>query len=287
MKEIAVKEIENQIFTIRGLQVMIDRDLAEFYKVETKVLNQAVKRNLDRFPDSFRFSLSKEEKLELVTNCDRFASLKHSTSNPNAFTEQGVAMLSAVLHSSIAVQISIHIMNAFVDYRKNLLNSESLIFRMNRVENKLIEGDKKFDQLFLALEKKETLPEKGIFFEGQVYDAYDFVTKLIKKAEKEIILIDNYIDDTVLTMFTKRKRNVAVTIYTKNLTKELSLDLEKHNSQYPPIDIKDFKDSHDRFLLLDGVTLYHIGASLKDLGKNWVAFSRMDSLANGLLEKLK
>ena len=232
------REIGSRIFTIRGIQVMIDRDLAEVYSVDTKVLNQAVKRNIERFPEIFRFQLSENEKIELVTNCDRFSSLKHSLSLPYAFTEQGVSMLSAVLRSETAIRVSIQIMNAFVEMRKFVSNNAGLFQRLDKMEVKQIEADQKFEQIFKALESRELQPEKGIFFEGQVFDAYAFVSGIIKKATKSIILIDNYIDETVLTILAKRDKIVSAAIYTKQISKQLELDLKKHNVQYPEIAIK-------------------------------------------------
>ena len=280
------QHIENRIFTIRGKQVMFDRDLAEMYQVEVKRLNEQVKRNIDRFPETFRFQLNSQEKDKLVANYDRFESLKHSTVNPYAFTEQGVAMLSAVLRSDIAVKVSIQIMNAFVELRK-LVGQETLQhLRLSSIENKLIEHDQKFNKLFSALENSE-LPQRGVYFDGQVYDAYQFVSDVIKNAKSSIILIDNYIDDSILTLFSKRKKNVTATIYTASISKQLRLDLEKHNAQYPEVKAELFKQSHDRFLIIDEKELYHIGASLKDLGKKWFAFSRMDSLCKDVLSKIK
>lgn len=280
------KEVENRIFNIRGVQVMIDRDLAEMYSVETKVLNQAVKRNIERFPSIFRFQLSGDERIELVTICDRFENLKHATVNPYAFTEQGVAMLSAVLRSETAVKVSIQIMTAFVEMRKVLQSNAALFQRLDKVELRQMEADQKFEQIFKALESKNPQPDTGIFFDGQVFDAWVFVTGLVKSAQASLRLIDNYVDETVLTLFTKRNAGVEATIYTQKLTPQLQLDLNKHNAQYPAIQIKLLADSHDRFLLIDDKELYHIGASLKDLGKKWFAFSRMDSLTNEILNKL-
>lgn len=287
MKLAHYKHIENKIFTIRGVQVMLDSDLAELYQVETKVLNQAVKRNIDRFPESFRFQLNDEEKSELVTNCDRFDKLKHSSSNPYAFTEQGVAMLSAVLRSDVAVKTSIQIMQAFVNMRKFLLNNASLFQRLDQLETKQLKTDEKVEKVFKALEAGIVQPEKGIFFEGEIFDAYSLVSKIIKSANESIILIDNYVDDSVLTLLTKRDNNVSAFIYTQKITKALRLDLEKHNEQYSSIQVHALKNSHDRFLIIDEKHLYHIGASLKDLGKKWFAFSQMDDLVQSVLDRLK
>lgn len=278
--------IQSRIFLFRNLPVMIDRDLADLYQVETKVLNQAVKRNIDRFPETFRFALVDEEKNELVTNCDRFEKLKHSSSAPYAFTEQGVAMLSAVLRSDIAIKVSIQIMNAFVEMRKTLQTNSTLFQRLERVEIKQLQADQNFEKLFKALEQKQLSPDKGIFFNGQMFDAYVFVSKLIKKAKNEIFLIDNYVDESVLQLLTKRKKGVTAIIYTKSISKTLSQDLKKHNSQYDSITVKTLPKSHDRFLVIDSSELYHIGASLKDLGKKWFAFSRMNDLLPELLRKL-
>ena len=279
------QDIENRIFTIRGLQVMIDRDLAEMYGILTKRLNEQVKRNTGRFPESFCFQLTENEKAELVAICDRFSSLKHSSALPYAFTELGVAMLSAVLRSETAVKVSIYIMNAFVDLRKFALVNAALVQRLERIENKQSEADDKFEGIFQALEKKQPKPENGIFFDGQVFDAYVFVTDLIRSAQKSISLIDNYIDESVLLLLTKRKKGVKTIIYTK-LTKVLQMDVAKHNSQYEPVEVKALTASHDRFLIIDEKDLYHIGASLKDLGRKWFAFSKMDTEALNLLNKL-
>ena len=283
---IALNKIQNRILTIRGIQVMIDRDLAELYQVETKVLNQAVKRNIERFPESFRFQLNAAEKNELVTNCDRFENLKHSSINPCAFTEHGVSMLSAVLRSDIAVKISIQIMNAFVEMRKFIANNAGIFQRLDKVELKQIEADHKFEQIFKALESGSVMPRQGIFFDGQVFDAYKFVSDLFRTAQKSIIIIDNYIDDTVLTHLEKRNKNVKVTIFTRVLSRQMALDIKKFNEQYQPVAVKEFNNSHDRFLIIDDKTVYHFGASLKDLGRKWFAFSKFDIDAVKLLGRL-
>lgn len=284
---IPVENIQNRIFNIRGVQVMIDKDLAELYQVGTKVLNQSVKRNMDRFPAQFRFQLSDKEKTELVTNCDRFANLKHSSVNPYAFTEQGVAMLSAVLRSETAIKVSIRIMQAFVEMRKLVLGNAALFQRLDKVELKQIEADQKFEQVFKALESRQPQPDKGIFYDGQVFDAWTFVSGIIRSANQSIFLIDNYIDDTVFTLFGKRKPGVQVTFYTKTISKQLLLDAQKHNTQYEPIEVIQMAAAHDRFLIIDETELYHLGASLKDLGKKWFAFSKMDSGVGNMLNFLK
>ncbi|PZX53994.1 ORF6N domain-containing protein [Algoriphagus chordae] len=303
-----LQPIENRIFTFQDQQVMIDRDLAELYQIETKVLNQAVKRNISRFPDSFRFQLNENDLSELVTNSDRFGHLgfqnvasnsrsqnvtlnnklgKNIKYRPYAFTEQGVAMLSAVLRSDIAIQVSIQIMNAFIAMRKQLSSNQLIIQRMDRVELKQLESDQKFEQIFKALESKDPAPKQGIFFDGQVFDAHQFVSDLVRKAEKSILLLDNYVDDSVLWLLGKRRAGVKCTIFTKTIPKQLRIDLDKYNAQYPPIQIQEFTKVHDRFLILDVKEIYHIGASIKDLGKRWFAFSKMDAGTVTILQNLK
>ena len=282
----AVGNIKNMIFSFRGIQVMIDRDLAELYGVPTKRLNEQVKINLNRFPDSFRFQLTDNEKIELVAICDRFKKLKHSSVNPYAFTEQGIAMLSAVLHSQTAIDISIKIMEAFVGMRNFILNNATIFQRLNKIEQKQLDSDKKFEMLFNALESSNLKPKQGIFYDGQIFDAYKFVTGLIKAAEKSVVLIDNYVDETILTLFSKNQK-IDVTIYTKTMNKQMKLDSDKYNAQYKRIEIKKFNKSHDRFLIIDNKEIYHFGASLKDLGKKWFAFSRFDMEAIEILGKLE
>lgn len=265
---------------------MIDRDLAELYGVFTKRINEQVKRNANRFPEQFCFQLNEYEKIELVANCDRFKSLKHSSSFPMAFTEQGVAMLSAILRSETAIKVSIQIITAFVEMRKFITGNAALFQRIQSVEHKQLEADDKFERILRALESHETRPENGIFFDGQVFDAYVFISELIRSAKTSISLIDNYIDESVLLLLTKRKPGVKVTIYTKP-GKALQQDVNKHNSQYEPVDVKELTASHDRFLIIDENEIYHIGASLKDLGKKWFAFSKMDAGSLVLLKKIK
>ncbi|MCE5331220.1 MAG: ORF6N domain-containing protein [Bacteroidales bacterium] len=266
---------------------MIDRDLAELYGVETKRINEQVKRNSERFPPNFCFQLNEYERIELVANCDWFEKLKHSSSLPYAFTEQGVAMLSAVLKSETAVKVSIQIMQTFVEMRKFISNNALIFQRLDKLERAKIETDVKFEQIFKALENKDIKPDKGIFFDGQVFDAYTFVADLIRKAEKSIILIDNYVDDTILTLFSKRKTGIEFKIYTNKISRQLDLDIKEFNAQYEPVEAFELKLAHDRFLIIDNTELYHIGASLKDLGKKWFAFSKMDSEVLPLLSKIQ
>ncbi|MBV5279599.1 MAG: ORF6N domain-containing protein [Campylobacteraceae bacterium] len=279
--------IKTKIYTIRGLQVMLDRDLAELYGVETRVLNQAVKRNIERFPEEFMFQLSEDEYQNLRSQNVTSKQYGGRRYLPFVFTEQGVSMLSAVLKSEIAVAISIKIIKSFVEMRRLISNNALIFQRLDSLEQKQSKTDKKVEAILNAIEDKSIKPKQGIFYDGQIYDAYLFVSDLIKSANKSIVLIDNYIDDTVLTLLSKREPKVKATIYTKNITKQLELDLQKYNTQYPKIEIKRFDSSHDRFLLIDNIEVYHIGASLKDLGKKWFAFSKLDMGVLNILEKLE
>ena len=286
------ENIEAFILTIRGKQVLLDRDLAMLYNVETKRLNEQVKRNIERFPSRFRFQLSKEELNELVANCDRFDTLKHSTSCPYVFTEQGVAMLSTVLRSKTAVETSIKIMDAFVSMRYFIASNAKVFQRLENIEYEQLEmkrwreqANSRIDEIFNKINQPE-FPQQGIFYDGQIYDAYTFVANLIRDAKNSIVLIDNYIDDTVLTLLDKRKIDVAASIYTDRISRNLQLDINRHNAQYPPITIGIYRNAHDRFLIIDS-KVYHIGASIKDLGKKIFGFSLMKDLdAMDLLNKI-
>ncbi|MCK5839742.1 MAG: ORF6N domain-containing protein [Bacteroidales bacterium] len=205
---------------------------------------------------------------------------------PYVFTEQGVAMLSAVLHSQTAVKISIQIMQAFVQMRQFIAENAAIFKRLDMVERKQLEADEKFDRLFDALQNKQLTPKQGIFFDGQVFDAYTFVSDLIRSGKSSLVLIDNYVDDSMLTLLTKRKKGVKASIYTGKISKQLALDLKKHNAQYPSVEVKALKNVHDRFLLIDHKELYHFGASLKDLGKKWFAFSKLEFGAIEIINKL-
>ena len=280
--------IRKMIFTIRGMQVMLDKDLAYLYGVETRRLNEQVKRNAARFPANFMFQLTREEYENLMSQI-AISSSRHGGRRklPYAFSEQGVAMLSAVLRSETAVKVSIRIMEAFVAMRRFMLTNAQIFQRLDTLEMKQIETDKKVDQVLSAIEMKKIEPKQGIFFNGQIFDAYKFVAGLVRKANKSILLIDNYIDETVLDLFRKKKKNLKVTILTARITKPLLLDAEKFNAQYPLLEIKKFSNAHDRFLIIDDKNVYHFGASLKDLGKKWFGFSKMDKTALSLLDNLK
>jgi hypothetical protein len=277
-------EIESRIFNIRGEQVMLDFDLADLYEIPTKSFNQSVQRNSKRFPNDFIFRLNAHEFDELVTNCDRFNNQKHRSTFPLAFTELGISMLSSILKSQTAIDLNILIIRVFVALRKDYYFNKTLLQRVSNVESILFEHQKKFN----ALETNTNYLQSatGIFFNDQVFDAYVFSSELICKAKKSLILIDNYIDETTLLQLSKRNEKCRCTIYTERMSDTLRLDLKKYNSQYQPIEIRILKNAHDRFLILDEKELYHIGASLKDLGKRWFAFSRMDGFLNEVLDQI-
>jgi len=281
------EDIKSKIFTIRGFQVMLDRDLAELYEVETKILNRAVKRNIERFPDNYMFQLTKYEydslRFQIGTSNQNRGGNRYL---PHAFTEQGVAMISAVLHSSTAVNISIQIINAFIAMRKFLIENASIFQRLDRIELKQLESDHKFDIIFDAIESKKLTLNQGIFFDGQIFDAYKFVSDLIRKAKKSITLIDNFVDEITISILTKKNKDVKVLILTQLKSKIQVIDIMKANEQYKNFEIREFNKSHDRFLIIDNTEIYHIGASLKDLGKKWFGFSKMEIPVLEMLEKI-
>ena len=277
--------IEPLIRVIRGQQVILDFDLAILYGVENKRLNEQVKRNIERFPDDFMFQLDNNETHNLKS---QFAtsSWGGSRKKPYAFTESGIAMLSSVLHSPTAIEANIRIMRAFTAMRHFLANNAQVFQRLSNIEYHQIETDKRIDEVFKRLDAN-TQPQQGIFFDGQVFDAYQFVSDLVRKAKKTIALIDNYVDDTVLTLLDKRDKGVSATIYTQHIGQQLQLDINRHNAQYPTIEVKRFNRAHDRFLLIDD-EVYLIGASIKDLGKKWFAFTLMhDTTAEELINKIQ
>lgn len=290
---IALREesLRGLIHTLRAEQVMLDRDLATLYQVETRALKQAVKRNIRRFPDDFMFVLEESEVDMLVSQSVIPTKGVLGGAMPFAFTEQGVAALSSVLTSERAIEVNIAIMRAFVSMRRLLASSTPLLDRLETLEKRQmaqeIRTDDRFEQLFTALETANVQPVQGIFFDGQVFDAYVFVNDLLRRAQRSIVLIDNFIDDSVLLQLAKRSQGVSATVLTKNIGPQLEQDLKKHNSQYPSIRVEAFPHSHDRFLILDDETVYHIGASLKDLGKKWFAFSRMDTASLSIMERVR
>ena len=293
-EQLATSEnIESLIREIRGQQVMLDRDLAVLYGVETKRLNEQVKRNIKRFPEDFMFQLTKEECLrsQIATlNEGRGQHLKYM---PYVFTENGIAMLSSVLRSETAIEVNIRIMRAFTSMRRFLLNNAGVFQRLSTMEyhqlemqQHLQESDKRIEEVFRRLDMGMAQPQQGVFYNGQVYDAYTFVSDLVKTAKKSIVLIDNYVDETVLTLLDKRHEGVSAIIYTQQISRQFKLDIDRHNEQYPPIDVEIFRLSHDRFLCIDE-DVYHFGASIKDLGKKWFGFSKMEILTPGeLVERI-
>ena len=285
-------QVSGFILSIRATPVLVGVDLATLYGVTTKAINQAVQRNIERFPAGFKFQLTQEEKDELVTNCDRFKKLKHSSALPHAFTEQGVAMISAVLKSDTAVKTSIAIIQAFVSMRQFIQANGALLQRMDTLELQQLtlanDTQAKFEKVFNELADKHSVkPNQGVFFEGQIFDAYRFVSDLLRQAKHSVVLIDNYIDDRVLDQLNKRAAGVTATILCKKVSRSLQNDLDRHNAQYPIIRAVEFEHSHDRFLILDGHSVYHLGASLKDLGNKWFAFSKLDESGLKVMDRLK
>ncbi|OGU55972.1 MAG: DNA-binding protein [Ignavibacteria bacterium GWF2_33_9] len=293
-------QILNKIYTIRGVQVMIDSDLAEIYEVPTARLNEQVKRNLERFPSDFMFQLTVGEwndlksQIEISSLTSQNATLednrgKHRKYLPFVFTEQGVASLSGVLKSETAAMVHVAIMRAFISMRKFLLDNASVFQRLNKVELKQFETEHKIEKILSALENKDSIPTQGVFFEGQVFDAYELASKIIRSAKHNIVLIDNFPDETTLTHLAKKKKGVRALLLTKTVSKQLTLDIQKANEQFDNFELRTFTKSHDRFLIIDRNEVYHLGASLKDLGRKWFAFSKMDkssvdSILNSILE---
>ena len=294
----SIEDIKNLIYTIRGKQVMLDSDVANLYHYETKKINQAVKRNMGRFPERYCFQLTEEEikdlKLQIATSSleslrSQFVTLnnmgrgQHRKYLPYVFTEQGIAMLSGVLRNDIAIQVSINIMDAFVEMRRFLASNGHVFERLTNVEYQLIEQgkeltkhEKQFEKVFDELQRSkiEEFNQK-LFFEGQIYDSYSLIIDIIKTAENKILIIDNYIDDSILKMLSKKNKNVDVIIVTSQNSNLIKLDIHKFNKQYPTIKIIKTNKFHDRFILIDNRKLYHIGASLKDLGKKCFAISKI------------
>ena len=287
MQELIINEnnIKNKIYTIRNLQVMLDKDLAELYGVETKHINQAVRNNQDKFMDDFYFELTNNE-FENLRSKNLTANFSKTRTNPKVFTEQGIYMLATILKSKVASEVTVYIIKTFANMRKLISQNISIFERFERIEQRLTIHDENFDKLFEALEDKTLKPKQGIFYDGQVFDAYIFINDLLKLAINEIILIDNYIDETVFTIFSKYP-NIRIKIYTANISKQLKLDFEKYSKQYQNTELIQFKNSHDRFLIVDKKEVYHLGASLKDLGKKWFAFSKFEIENLKILDYLK
>lgn len=284
------KEIQSMIYTFRGRQVMLDSDLAMLYQVETKYLNRQRNRNAERFPEDFCFQLSKEE--YEILRCQNVTSKNENGSGgrrylPYVFTEQGIAMLSSVLKSEVAAKASINIMRAFVEMRKFLISNNEMFARLDRVELKQLETDKKLEEVFDYIATTKEVKQK-IFFNGQIYDAFSLMVEIVEKAEKELILIDNYVDVNTLNILSKKKDGVNVLIVTSGNGNLTDKDVAKFNSQYPKLAVKISKDFHDRFFIIDRNEVYHIGASIKDAGKKSFGITKLEveELMKSLLAKV-
>ena len=278
--ELAIEDIKNLIYTIRGKQVMMDSDVANIYHCETKYINRVVKRNIERFPEEFCFQLNENEfevlRCQFVTLNENGRG-QHRKYLPYVFTEQGIAMLSALLKSDVAVSVSVNIMKAFIEMRKFLMLNGQVFERLTSVEHKLLEHDKKFDEVFNQLQLEENIKQR-IFFNGQIYDAYSIIADIIKKANKKILIIDNYVDDSILKMLTKKKNNVEVVILTSNKSNIQNIDIQKFNKEYPILKIAKTNKFHDRFIVLDNKEMYHLGASIKDLGKKCFGINKIEDI---------
>ena len=288
--EYDINNIKNLIYTIRGQQVMLDSDVAMLYHCETRIINQAVKRNIDRFPERFCFKLIESEvenlKSQFVISSLTKENYGGRRTLPYVFTEQGIAMLSGLLKNEIAIQVSINIMDAFVEMRRFLSTNGQVFDRLSNVEYKLLEQDRKlsnheknFETVFDELQKNKELGFKQkIFFDGQIYDSYSLIIDIIKTAKNKILIIDNYIDDSILKMLSKKNKDVEVVILTSQNSNISKLDINKFNKQYPTLKVARTNKFHDRFIVIDNKELYHVGASLKDLGKKCFAISKMNDI---------
>lgn len=275
------ENIKNLIYTIRGKQVMLDSDVAMLYQYTTKSINKAMKRNINRFPEDFCFQLTEKEVENLRFQFGTSSLKKENYGGrrylPYVYTEQGISMLAGVLKNEIAVQVSINIIRAFIEMRKFISLNGKLFKRLTNVECKILEHDKKFDIVFNELQKDEKMEFKQkIFFDGQIYDAYSLIIDIIKKAKQKILIIDNYIDDSILKMLSKKNQKVEVVILTLQNSKLNKLDITKFNKQYPVLKLAYTNKFHDRFIVIDNKELYHVGASLKDLGKKCFAISKIE-----------
>ena len=279
--EISNKEIKNLIYTIRGKQVMLDSDVAKLYHYETKNINKAVKRNIDRFPDDFWFQLKEIEfqalRFQIGTSMQSKDFRGGRRYLPYVFTEQGIAMLAGILKNDIAVKVSINIIKSFIEMRKFISANGQLFERLTTMEYKLLEHDKKFDEIFDKLQHEENIKQR-IFFEGQIYDAYSLIIDIIKKASKKILIIDNYIDDSVLKILTKKNKNVEVVILTSEKSNIQKIDIQKFNREYPNLKISKTNKFHDRFIVIDNNEMYHLGASIKDLGKKCFGINKIEDI---------
>ena len=296
--EVAISDdsIKSLIYVVRGKQVMLDSDLARLYQVETGALNRAVKRNIKRFPEDFCFQLTLDEyeNLRCQFGISSLEKGKYGGRRylPYAFTEHGISMLSAILRSEVAINVSIGIMRAFVAMRRFIVSNELMFSKVNEIENRQIEyeqsTDKKFDVIFDYISEHEESPQK-IFYKGQIYDAFSLLASLVSKAEKKLVLIDNYVDVDTLNILAKKKTSVVSTIYTVRQTKLSAKDVKKFNEQYPILEVKYTSEFHDRFMIIDDEVVYHIGASLKDAGKKCFGISKMENvgIATELLRRVE
>ena len=284
--KLTIEDIKNLIYTIRGKQVMLDSDVANIYHCETKYVNRVVKRNIERFPEEFCFQLNENEfeslRCQFVTLNENGRG-QHRKYLPYVFTEQGIAMLSALLKSDIAVSVSVNIMKAFIEMRKFLMINGQVFERLTSVEHKLLEHDKKFDEVFNQLQLEENIKQR-IFFDGQIYDAYSIIVDIIKRANNKILIIDNYIDDSVLKMLSKKKNNVEVVILTSDKSNIENLDVKKFNKEYPILKVAKTNKFHDRFIVIDNKEMYHLGASIKDLGKKCFGINKIEDME--IIEKI-
>ncbi len=275
---LSIGDIKKLIYTIREKQVMLDSDVADMYHCETKYVNRVVKRNIERFPEEFCFQLHEDEfkslRCQFVT-LNKSKRGQHRKYLPYVFTEQGIAMLSALLKSDVAISVSVNIMKAFIEMRKFLMCNGQIFERLTNMEYKLLEYDKKFNEIFNQLQHEENIKQK-IFFEGQVYDAYSSIIDIIKRADKKIVIIDNYIDDSILKMLSKKNINVEVIILTSSKSNIKDIDIQKFNKEYPILKIAKTNKFHDRFIIIDDKQMYHLGASIKDLGKKCFGINKIE-----------
>ncbi len=286
--EISILEensIRSKIHVIRGQQVMLDFDLAEIYGYETRRFNEQVKNNQERFDEDFRFQLTKEEfeSLNLMSKIST-SSWGGTRKLPYAFTEQGIYMLMTVLKGDLAVTQSKILIRTFKEMKHFIQNNSHIFVELDNIKNHLLESDihqketdKKIKELFSLMDKYNIKETQGIFFQGQIFDAYAKFESFLAAAKKEIILIDNYVDLSILQRLAKKKKGVNVTIYTDPKTKLTSQDVQTFNVQYPTLTLIFTTKTHDRFLIIDNTTIYHVGASLKDLGKKCFCFDVLDS----------
>ena len=278
--EISNEEIKNLIYTIRGKQVMLDSDVARLFKYQTKDLNRNVRNNIERFPEYYCFQLTNEEYKSLrckIFTLNENGRGQHRKYLPYVFTEYGITMLAGLLKSEVAVNVSIKIVNSFIEMRKFLSANGQVFERLTNMEYKLLEHDKKFNIIFNQLQHEESIKQR-IFLQGQIYDAYSLIVDIIKKANKKILIIDNYVDDSILKMLTKKKNNVEVVILTSNKSNIQDIDIQKFNKEYPILKIAKTNKFHDRFIVLDSEEMYHLGASIKDVGKKCFGINKIEDL---------